>query len=406
MSLVKYHTNSDRLIFIVLYAFFEATMLFNHSIIYYFTFVLLFFLSVASFSSKSTKVVFPFFFVYYAMFVAYAYIQINYIGVYNLKESTFMFGVVTQNLFAYLCLFFVIYNYRSVDSALRAYILASVIQVIVMFALSQMIGAVGRFGTDVDINLWGMTFNYNANSIAMTACVSLSLLILDRSLYSSLSSLIIGGLLFIALLLSGSKKTLFIIVCAFIWYGFMGEKHNKMRSSTFVKRVLLSAIIIVTIYEIVMNVPVFYEVIGVRIEDMFDYYNGGIGDSSTQTRDHLIEMGMDNFYKHPYWGIGLNNFKSFNDSIYYSHNDYVELLSSVGIIGTIIAYLPKLNILLRTLVSLPREYRHYIFIVLEYFIVAFGTVSYYKREDWVVLIVILGLLEINKKTKRLREIRK
>ena len=405
MSLVKNDTN-ERAIFIVLFAFFEATMLFNHSIIYYFAFTMLLLASFASFSKNDVKFVLPVFFIFYAMFVVFAYIQVNYIGVFNMKDSVFMLGVVTQNLFAYLCLFFVIYNYKCVDSALRAYILASVIQVVVIVALSQMTGGVGRLGEDIDLNLLGLTFSYNANSIAMTACVSLSLLILDRTLYSSISSLTIGGLLFIALLLSGSKKTLFIIVCAFIWYGFMGEKHNKRRFSVFVKRVLLSAIIIVTIYEIVMHIPFFYEIIGIRIENMFDYYTGGLGDSSTQARDHLIEMGMDNFYKHPYWGIGLNNFKSFNDSIYYSHNDYVELLSSVGIIGTIIAYLPKLNILFRTLVSLPREYRHYIFIVFEYFIVAFGTVSYYKREDWVVLIVILALLEINKKTKRLREIRK
>jgi O-antigen ligase len=268
-----------------------------------------------------------------------------------------------------------------------------------MIVFSLLLGFSGRLGEDIDLQIFGLTFTYNSNSIAFAACLSLSFLILDRSLYSGIWVWIFGAILFFALLISGSKKTLFLIICAFIWYGFLGGKSKKIKLTSFVRGAVITSVVILGVYVIVMTVPFFYDIIGIRIEEMFDYYNGGYGDSSTRSRDELVQIGMDNFYDHPLWGVGINNFRSFNNSFYYSHNDYVELLSGVGLIGCIIAYLPKLYILIRVLLELRREYANYIFITSEFFILAYGTVSYYKREDWLVLVIILALLEINKNKK-------
>lgn len=57
---------------------------------------------------------------------------------------------------------------------------------------------------------------------------------------------------------------------------------------------------------------------------------------STGERRYFIELGWNLFGDKPLFGYGLDNFREFARS--YSHNNYIELLVGVGLIGTIIFY--------------------------------------------------------------------
>lgn len=59
--------------------------------------------------------------------------------------------------------------------------------------------------------------------------------------------------------------------------------------------------------------------------------------SSTGERKYFIALGLDLFSEKPLIGHGLDNFREFSHT--YSHNNFIELLVGVGLIGTIIYYL-------------------------------------------------------------------
>lgn len=56
-------------------------------------------------------------------------------------------------------------------------------------------------------------------------------------------------------------------------------------------------------------------------------------------RTELVEEGLNLFFQYPIIGVGLGSFTSFSSSGLMAHNDYIEILSSTGIIGFFI-YLP------------------------------------------------------------------
>ena len=262
------------------------------------------------------------------------------------------------------------------------------------------LGFSSRLGEDITINLFELEFEYNSNAIANAACVAMAIVLLGDKSFPKIVAFIVIPVFVLAILLSGSKKAALIAVALFLWKGI---RKNKLSSS--IKGIVVAAFFAGLIIYLVMTIPALYEIIGVRFESMFDYIRGGEGDASTHTRDVLFDQGMEIFYNHPMFGVGINNFRAFNNSILYTHNDYVELLSGVGLVGIIIAYLPKLYILKRAVFELKGDKRQYIFLVILYFIAGLGTVSYYKREDWVILIVVLAILDIERLNKKRKTVR-
>lgn len=138
------------------------------------------------------------------------------------------------------------------------------------------------------------------------------------------------------MLLTGSKKTVLIIVIDILTIYFSG----KAKVSSFIKLALLISVLI----WIVLEVPYFYEVIGKRIEDMYTTLTGsGGGDYSHSTDDRsgmiieALQIGMD----HPILGGGMNYFAATSKmfgSYDYSHCNYTELFCNFGILGVHLYY--------------------------------------------------------------------
>ena len=83
------------------------------------------------------------------------------------------------------------------------------------------------------------------------------------------------------------------------------------------------------------------------ITRIFKMYNAFVGlsgsDNSSKTRLKMISIGLNIFNDNPIWGIGIDNaqiftYKEYGISNYYLHNNYIELLADLGIIGFFIYY--------------------------------------------------------------------
>lgn len=60
-------------------------------------------------------------------------------------------------------------------------------------------------------------------------------------------------------------------------------------------------------------------------------------DDSTYDRSRLLLLGLDLIVGSPLWGYGLNQFATVTGVGYYSHNNFIELMVSAGLVG-LLAY--------------------------------------------------------------------
>lgn len=195
-------------------------------------------------------------------------------------------------------------------------------------------------------------------------------------------------LLFMAIL-SGSRKALLIPVIAYTVQQLLSGKKRAV-----MKKAIWIILGVALIWLLVMNIPFFYEMTGHRFESMLN----GVGnveasddvDSSTTTRARLIEYGLFLYQQNPIWGYGIHAFKYFHGT-YYAHNNYVELLVALGIVGVILYYSIYVYIGIKLyLLALQKKDSlaiTYLSIIVGILISHYGWVGYYSLINTILLAV-------------------
>ena len=194
--------------------------------------------------------------------------------------------------------------------------------------------------------------------------------------------------------LSGGRKTIIAVVACtmfFVW---------KKGAYSIKKKVFSLFVICIVLYSIVymmMTIPWLYDVVGYRFDGLFSFV-GGTGESnvtSDDLRKEMIEMGFQGWTEKPIFGHGLDSFKFFNKEMtghmFYSHNNYVEMLYDFGIIGFLYYYIFIYKLYIR-LKKLPKEFEIYsilgIGILLELLFFDIGGVAYYINGNMIMLCIV------------------
>lgn len=147
---------------------------------------------------------------------------------------------------------------------------------------------------------------------------------------------------YIGMFLSGGRK--YIVVPIVFLYILLLFKQDKNGKKHIIKYTMIILVTVVIIWNLIMNVPVFYEIIGSRMESFYAFLGGDVShaDHSSKIRKQMITMGITEWVKSPVWGYGFDSFKYYNRSVtgnfYYSHNNFVEMLYNTGIIGFVLYY--------------------------------------------------------------------
>ena len=380
ISLAK--NNMAVLIKVLLFLFVLATILFNHSPIYHIVGLLM--VAFAALTIVQTgKIRLHSFFGYFALFLIYVVIQIWVIGVFDKAAATDMLQTMLINFVIYYSLFVVLRQYQAYKSALKIYTYATIISAMLLMLVSLIHGELlqGRLMDDLTIRFLGVEMSYNSNTIANCCFLSVTVLLLDKQAFNKPIRYICFLVAMATILFSGSRKALLIIVAVILW-----NMLRKADARTIVIRLVAMCLLVCAVFFLVMKVPVLYNIIGSRFETLMDFYKGGTGDSSIRTRDAYLVIGWQIFLEHPWFGVGINNFKQFADTAMYSHNDYIELLSGCGFVGFLLCYLPKLAVIIKNVKQKRKDSLLFTILMLELLVVALGTVSYYKREDWLIFI--------------------
>ncbi|MEI3598486.1 MULTISPECIES: O-antigen ligase family protein [unclassified Oceanobacillus] len=248
-----------------------------------------------------------------------------------------------------------------------------------------------RIGVDVLGEGW------NANYIGMNMAISSFILVLliktTKIKKIKLLYILLISLFTFLTLLSGSRKALFILIFSIGLFIIFSSKKHKVGKATIV--LLLTTL---TFY-LVMNIPFFYDVLGVRLEGFLaNFTDTGVVDGSTALRMTMIEQGLLYFYEQPVLGYGINNFQQlFASTFGYSHNNYIELLVGIGLFGTIVYYLGYTYIIKKTYNVKGNLYAFAFVSVLTIVIIDTGLVSYNAFYIQFLICISFSIISIQKK---------
>jgi O-antigen ligase len=180
----------------------------------------------------------------------------------------------------------------------------------------------------------------SGNSNTVSTCIGLSLLpVMYRAITCECHKekviyWFVVGLASFTILLTGSKKGILILIIAIVIYLQCGKKSFK-KYAIFILIMLLG-------FYLIFFVDFFYNIIGYRLIDALAAVGVNVTavttSESTDVRMNLIARGMVSFWNVPFLGGGMNYFEYANYTPYYSHNNFVEVLNSFGVIGFMIYY--------------------------------------------------------------------
>lgn len=273
-----------------------------------------------------------------AIFMLFSLISLFYSPEKSVFSGTFYFLIVNFILVLFLSQY--TYTTYSIEKIAWVYSVSAFVLVLLLALTGNIFDAseTGRLGQE----LLG-----NANIFAtmlMTSSIYTIWLLMYQDCSKFRKSLLLVCLIteYIGMFLSGGRK--YIVVPVIFLYILMLHKQDRNGRKHFIKYTLIIAAVIGIIWNIIMKVPMFYDVIGSRMESYLLFLGGDTShaDGSSRIRSQMIEIGLQKWQESILWGYGFDSFKYFNESVtghfYYSHNNFVEMLYNLGIIGFIAYY--------------------------------------------------------------------
>ena len=284
-------------------------------------------------------------------------------------------GKVLSSLFEVLTLFLLTYCisiFLRKDDLPRVFQVISVSSILLFFFTVRTfdVASGDRFGNELAGNANIISPLYMLAAISSVYCI-----FTQRNIFVKLLFCIFYCLQVYAIILTGTKKALLVSVL-FLGLYFMFTRKRKVYVFF---TLLLFCCFAYLGYWALFNISFIYDLIGYRFEGMIMSLTTNQGDASTMERINMMHDAVDFWTQRPLFGMGLNLFSE--RSIYgtYSHNNYVELLATTGLVGFVSYYIIYVGLLWRLYGSLSAFKEQGMFYVLLIFCLLFfdiGAVTY------------------------------
>ena len=242
----------------------------------------------------------------------------------------------------------------------------------------------------------GVRYNgeeFNANALGLLGSV-VTVIWFTFYLYKGFSPNIIAGVIgVIIVVLTGSRKAFVTLVLGFFLVYIL--KNRIKNIPVFIIKSTVVALLVLFIINFLFTMSLFSLNAG-RFESFTAYLMGddNMISHSDLMRKLLIEAGWNQFIKTPILGIGIDNGKLLAEMatghFYYLHNNYVELLADVGIVGFLSFYILYIYFGKRMYQSYNNwnEYSKLAVILMLMLLVSdWGRVSYYYKDTLFILMV-------------------
>ena len=179
--------------------------------------------------------------------------------------------------------------------------------------------------------------------------------------------------------------------------------------------VVIVCIGVLLLYSILINVDFLYELVGHRLQTAI---NGLLGlggeiDTSTTTRATLIEKGLKWFNEKPWLGYGLDGFRIMHWQDYgsigtalYSHNNFIEMLVDLGLVGFVLYYSLYVYIFikgLKALKSKTKSSKFFFALFIALVVSEYARVTYYvPHAQFAIMLCLFGLTQFNDKQEKVQ----
>jgi O-antigen ligase len=194
--------------------------------------------------------------------------------------------------------------------------------------------------------------------------------------------ILLAGLFIFFGLSSGSKKVVFLLILGLFF--LILSKYGVRK---------LFKVIVYSFTSVLVGLGIIHLPLFSTILERLESYLSVTGNTSDNLRAELIRYGLDLFYENPLLGYGLNNYSLFHWSGTYSHNNYIEILVSLGIMGFLIYYSIFINstiALLKKRKNLKSIHALLVFSIISSLIFGYGMVQFYSKGIWILMGVMLA----------------
>ncbi len=209
------------------------------------------------------------------------------------------------------------------------------------------------------------------------------------------------------ILLTGSRKALLFVGFSLIIVFLSRIKKPGIKSMGII--LVTSLLIFVVGFYIIYQVPIFYQIVGKRMETLWVYALGGeVKEISLNERSYMIQTGLNFIKEKPFLGYGIDNYQTLFKELpfgreTYSHNNFLELLVGVGLFGTILYYSTNIIVIIGLLKAkkyIPKTLCYsFLAIILGYLIMSIGLVYYYDKHISILLAVSSIIYRLSKYEK-------
>lgn len=288
-----------------------------------------------------------------------------------------------------------------IDFALKAYTTSGTLMALYIISKAHLVVG-SRLGDAVgDANLVGIT-------LALSTTVALYLFFVERNFIYILQFLCMGYVI----LLTGSRTAVALLFLAVIVLIYVSAYTFHWKLQTVIIITIALAVAIYALWQAIMTIPALYNALGIRIISFFQISRGQHSinnERSMQNRMLFAMRALDWFADSPIWGNGINSFPEYNatfaDGRYcFSHCNYTELLSGLGILGFIMYYGIYLYSLFYAWKSHHRAASKYkvllCALIMELLIGDIGLVVYYEKCTWVLIAILAGMIKQMKSIER------
>ena len=315
----------------------------------------------------------------------WGYYFLSILWTHNKADTIYYVNSCIQILGIFICIPIIVKDKKNIDDILKLVIISLVYScIILLMRTPQDIWGTDNVGVVMGLhrNVIGVRL-----SIGFLICIYFIHMIINKThkVNFRIIILVLLSIIFAVIsLLTGSKKAFVSIILGLTSFELINAKGLKL-----VFKIMIIGLICALLVYIVFNNELLYSTLGSRIEHMILTIQGnnGIGqtDGSLLERQYYIKQAKYLFTLNPIFGYGGNNFMTYMREIgyshvAYSHNNYWELLSTLGILGFIIYYYMWIKIL----ILLIKDYRLsksiqsllFLIIIAIILVLDYGNVSY------------------------------
>lgn len=279
----------------------------------------------------------------FSIFTVCEIIFIFYHIIHLLFGITVVKGVAWQDFFRVLCVCvvnFCVYNYilkeDNINKILDVYIFSALLAFLILLLFYGTDLGLRAGAEDYTIGFLGIVIDGGvATRVGMGSAIAFFVSFFRYYKKNNMYLWFCSIVFMLATFFSGTRKVLLIVAAAVFFVPLAKERKVTKKTGY-----LIAALVVFVIaYEIVINVPIFYETVGRRLLSLINHLQNGSQDRSAQTRFRLLREAQNAFNQRPIWGWGLENFRQLFDGRLHCHNNFWEMLVSGGVVGFVLFYI-------------------------------------------------------------------